>query len=89
MHELLPIAAGLCVGAAITLVRPSLRVPVGVAASVVIGVLATIVSGEFRISWDFLLIDIPGTGIAVVVGYMLTTRLRRPGAERVVGRRRP
>jgi len=42
-------------------------------------------------------IDIPGAGIAVVVGYLFTTQLlhtgvstfRRPGAERVVGRREP
>jgi len=77
MHELFPIAAGLLAGAFLTRVRPGLRLPLGALAAVVIGVLATVVSGEFRIGWEFLLIDIPGAALAVFAGSLLTQALRR------------
>ncbi len=79
MHEILPIAGGLLVGSLLPFVRPSLRLAVGAAAAVAIGVLATVVSGEFRIGWEFLAIDIPGTAVAIAVGYVLarTARARR------------
>ena len=85
MHELFPIAAGLLGGALLMCVRPALRLPLGALGAVVIGVLATVVSGEFRIGWEFLLIDIPGVALAVFAGLVLTQRLRRaprPGARR-------
>lgn len=65
MHELFPIAAGLLIGSGLQFGRPSLRLPVAIAAAVVIGFLATVISGEYKIGWEFLAIDIPGTAIAV------------------------
>jgi hypothetical protein len=68
------------------LVRPRTRPLVAVAASIVLGTLATVVSGEFRTSWDFLLIDIPLVAFATSIGFFVTRRLR-PAFVRDEGRR--
>jgi hypothetical protein len=78
MNELFPIAAGLLIGSGLQFVRPSLRLPVAIGAAVVIGFLATVISGEYKIGWEFLAIDIPGTAIAVAVGWLVTKRVRSP-----------
>ena len=49
---------GLIVGALLPLIRPQMRRVVGVAAPVVLGTTATVASGEYKIGWEFLLIDI-------------------------------
>ena len=59
MQELIPIGCGLLLGAALGSVRPSIRLAVGAALCVVLGVLATVVTGEFELSWGYLLVDIP------------------------------
>jgi hypothetical protein len=81
MHELFPITAGLLLGALLQLLRPGLRVPVGVVAAVAIGVTATVISGEYKIGWEFLAIDIPGAGLATIAGFLLTKRLRHEVAR--------
>jgi hypothetical protein len=70
MQELVPIVSGLVAGSLLGFLRPSLRIPVGIAAAVVLGTLATIVTGEFRVSWGFLLVDIPLVGLAAVAGFV-------------------
>jgi hypothetical protein len=75
MQELFPIAFGLVLGGALGFVRPSLRLPVGAAMAVVLGVLATVVTGEFKTSWAYLLIDIPLVAIAAVVGLLAGRRV--------------
>ena len=82
MQELLPIVSGLFLGALIGLLRPSLRKPVGAALIVAFGVLATVVSGEYLISWSFLLIDIPLVAISAVSGLYVTHRLAWAGRQR-------
>ncbi|MFN2494381.1 MAG: hypothetical protein ABR608_00515 [Pseudonocardiaceae bacterium] len=76
MHELLPIVSGLLVGTVLGLLRPSLRLPFGVVAAVVLGFVATVVTGEYLLSWGFLLIDIPLVGISAAASLVLTHRLR-------------
>jgi hypothetical protein len=69
--EFFPILSGLVCGVllgCLTVRRPLL---VGVLFSVVAGVLATVLAGEWRISWGFLLIDIPLVGMSAVVGDLL------------------
>ncbi len=75
--ELLPIASGLFVGCVLGLVRPGLRVPVGIALAILFGVMATVASGEFLESWAFLLIDIPLVAIAAVIGFVASFYLKR------------
>jgi hypothetical protein len=77
LTELLPFACGLVLGGLLGLLRPSLRLPVGVPLALVLGTLATIVSGEFRVSWVFLLIDIPLVAISASIGF-LVIRHRSP-----------
>lgn len=77
VDELLPIVSGLVAGALLGFLRPSLRLPVGIALAVVLGTLATVVSGEYRIGWEFLLIDIPLVGLCAVAGLVTARRLRR------------
>jgi hypothetical protein len=76
VQELLPIASGLCLGSVLGLLRPTVRIPVGAVLIVTFGVLATLVSGEFLISWSFLLIDIPLVAVSAAAGLIVTHRLR-------------
>jgi hypothetical protein len=61
VEELLPVASGLVIGSILGLLRPSLRVPIGVV----------------LISWSFLLIDILLVAISAGAGLFVTHRLRR------------
>jgi hypothetical protein len=76
VHELFPFAAGLLVGALLGLLRPSLRPVIGGLLSVALGVCATVVSGEFRVSWEFLLFDIPLVAVAAVLGLLVARHVR-------------
>jgi xanthosine utilization system XapX-like protein len=81
VQELLPIVSGLVIGLILSLLRPSLRVPIGVILIITFGMLATVVSGEYLISWSFLLIDIPLVAVSAAAGLFVTHRLwwaRRP-----------
>ena len=82
MSELFPFAAGLVLGAVLGLLRPAIRLPAGAACAVVLGVLATVVSGEFRTSWGYLLIDIPLVAGAAFLGLVLTSRVLHPVIRR-------
>jgi len=72
---LFPIVAGLLCGLLLGSLTARRRVIVGLAFSVVAGVLATVVSGEWQISWAFLLIDIPLVAVSAVVGDLLSRGL--------------
>lgn len=76
MHELFPFASGLLLGAVLGALRPSIRAPVGAAAAIALGVLATVISGEFRVSWEFLLFDIPLVAVSAYLGLMVARRVR-------------
>jgi xanthosine utilization system XapX-like protein len=76
VEEILPVVSGLVLGALIGLLRPTLRVPVGAALILAFGVLATVVSGEYLISWSFLLIDIPLVAVSAAASLYVTHRLR-------------
>jgi hypothetical protein len=81
MQELVPLVSGFAVGLALGWLRPGLRVPVGALLSVAFGTLATIVTGEFEVSWGFLLVDIPLVAAAVACGVVVARRAgrRAPG----------
>jgi hypothetical protein len=69
MQELFPLACGLVLGALLGAVRPGIRLPVGAALAIVLGVVATVVTGEFKTSWSFLTIDIPLVALAAAAGF--------------------
>ena len=58
MTEIFPFFGGVLIG---VLVARRPRIPLAVAAvlAVALGVLATVVSGEFRLSWAYLYFDVP------------------------------
>ena len=82
MTELFPIVAGLVCGMVLGSLTARRRVLVGLAFSVVAGVLATVVSGEWRISWAFLLIDIPLVAVSAAVGDLLSRSVVLRRADR-------
>jgi hypothetical protein len=76
-NELFPIVSGLILGAVLPLVRPRMRVAVAVAASIVLGTLATVLSGEYEIGWEFLLIDIPLVAICSTAAFVTVRAAHR------------
>ena len=76
MNELFPILSGLVIGGLLGLIRPTLRFSAGVVLAVAFGVLATVLSGEFKMSWGFLLIDIPLVAGSAIIGLSLMRRMR-------------
>ena len=82
MHELFPIAAGLLIGSLLVFVRPGWRLPFGIAAAVIVGVTATVISGEYKIGWEFLAIDIPGAALATGAGFLAVRRAREVAQRR-------
>lgn len=83
MQELVPLVSGFAVGLVLGALRPSLRLGVGAALAVVLGVLATVVTGELETSWAFVLVDIPLVALASVCGLLVARRVSpratRPG----------
>jgi hypothetical protein len=82
MNEVFPIVGGLLLGALLVRIPAGRRLWVGLAGAVVIGFLATVISGEYRLGWEFLLIDIPGTALAAACSFAVLRRLRSAQAVR-------
>jgi hypothetical protein len=73
MQELIPVGLGLLLGAALGYIRPSVRLPAGAALAVVLGVCATVITGEFKLSWEYVLVDIPLVALATCLS-LVTVR---------------
>ena len=82
MTEVFPILSGVVVGVLVGGTRPRLRLRTAAMLCVVLGFTATVISGEFRIGWEYLLVDIPLVAASAVVSFLLArtvaTRARRP-----------
>lgn len=76
MTELVPISYGLLVGLCLGLLAPRQRLPVGLMLAVLLGVAATVVTGEWKASWAFVLIDIPLVALSATVAYLPARRFR-------------
>ena len=72
MEEFFPIAAGLIAGLLLGSFTARSRLAVGFALSVTAGFLATVLSGEWRVSWAFLLIDIPLVAGCAAIGFLVS-----------------
>jgi hypothetical protein len=77
MQELIPVICGLALGAGLGALRPGIRLPVGAIFSVMIGVLATVITGEFKSTWGYVLIDIPLVAGTAFLGLAVTRQLRQ------------
>jgi len=82
VNEIFPIVAGLLCGLLLGSVTARRKVQVGLIFSVVAGIAATVVSGEWRISWAFLVIDIPLVAIFAAVGVLVSRRVVLQRASR-------
>jgi hypothetical protein len=85
MQELFPFGCGLLLGATLGYVRPAMRLPIGGLFAVALGVLATVVTGEFKASWAYVVVDIPLVACATFLG-LVVARHASPVAERRVRR---
>jgi hypothetical protein len=56
--ELFPIVGGLLLGSAIGYIRPALRHRVVSVVALILGTAATIISGEYRMSWLYAAVDV-------------------------------
>ena len=68
MAEILPALMGFVLGVLLGNLRPSYQRWGFLPSVALLGASATIASGEFRISWDFLYADIPLAAIATLAG---------------------
>jgi len=78
MSELFPILAGALIGLAIQWIGDRrIRLATLIGASIVAGFIASFISGELFVSWDFLLVDIPLVFLAALVTNFLLAGWRR------------
>lgn len=72
ISEFFPVTAGFIIGLVVLrIASPRLRALALIALSVLAGVLASFISGELFISWNFIFFDIPlvfAAAVAVVLG---------------------
>ena len=71
MDELFPVVSGVVLGIVVAGIRPSLRLWIGIPVSIVLGLAATVLSGEFEVGWEYLLIDIPLVGVSAGLSFTL------------------
>jgi hypothetical protein len=74
--ELLPASMGFVLGALLTRLHSRHRLWLGIALILLLAASATVLSGEFLLSWGFLLVDIPLVGVATCAGFIAFRRLR-------------
>ena len=77
MQEAFPIVAGFLLGWFLEPAKPRSQRIVGSSLAIVLGVAATVLSGEFRIGWEYLLIDIPLVALCALVGLTAARLVRR------------
>jgi hypothetical protein len=89
VNELFPFVSGVALGLLVGVLRPSLRLGAGALLAVLLGFAATVVSGEFRIGWEYLLIDIPLVGASAFMSFAITRKIvlrrRYPPEEGAAG----
>ena len=83
-RDLLPIALGLGVGTALAGLRPSASIAVGIMVAVPLGFLVTVVTGEFELGWEYLLVDIPLVAVSAAAGAWIVRILSRGNRWRTV-----
>lgn len=87
MDEIVPVILGAVLGALVwrTSVGP-MRSALAVLAILAAGAFATILSGEFQLSWIYFLIDFSEAGLGLVIGIALVHFFRRSRASNASAR---
>jgi hypothetical protein len=73
--EIFPVVSGLLLGTLLGGVTPRSRKGIGVPIVLLLAFLATVLSGEFRISWGFVLVDLPLVSIPALAAFVLQQRV--------------
>ncbi len=74
-NEIFPVISGVLVGSVLGGVTARRRPWVWALLSVVLGLAATVVSGEFKTTWGYLLIDIPLVGATSAGAFLVSRKL--------------
>ena len=80
-RELLPVAIGIGVGTVVASVRPAMATAAALYLSVPLGFLVTVMTGEFELGWEYLLVDIPLVALCSTAAFW-TVRMVRGDAWR-------
>jgi hypothetical protein len=76
-NELFPLTSGVLIGLVLGAVTARRRPWVWAVLSVGLGFVATVVSGEFRSTWAYLLLDIPLVGGTSAAAFLISRTARR------------
>ena len=76
MNEVFPVVSGVVAGLALGRLTALRRPWLWMVVSVVLGLSATLLSGEWKVSWAYLLVDIPLVGVAASAAYLVSRRRR-------------
>ena len=82
--ELFPIVGGLLLGSAIGYIRPALRHRVVSVVALILGVAATIISGEYRVSWLYAIADVSLVLVFTALAFQTMRRVRATKNTRTV-----
>jgi hypothetical protein len=74
--ELLPASLGFVLGALLTRLHSAHRWWIGITLILLLAASTTVLTGEFQLSWGFLLVDIPLVGVATGIGFIAFYRRR-------------
>ena len=81
MNEIVPLLYGALLGFVLGSVKPSRRSAVAVPLAVVLGVCASAITGELRIGWEYVLVDIPLVALFAAACFAARSRRRRATAK--------
>lgn len=70
MNEILPVTFGVIAGLVMGSVTVRRPLAVWIGLSVVLGVAATFLTGEWQASWAFVLVDVPLVALAAVAAHL-------------------
>jgi hypothetical protein len=87
--EILPVLMGMLLGSALVYVRPHLRKRIAIIFTALCGVAATIASGEFVLSWGYLLVDMCLVGTTAGVTFIIFYSFRGNGLQRFSCKKEP
>ena len=77
MSELLPVCSGLVLGALLGKITPAYRRQLGLPIVIILAILATVISGESRISWAFVFMDVPLVSFSAFIAFALLHRRQK------------
>jgi peptidoglycan/LPS O-acetylase OafA/YrhL len=75
VNEIFPIVTGLVIGMLLRITPRRFRLAVGPVAVLAVGAIATIISGEYELGWEYLLVDVPLAALTAAAGYIAVPRL--------------